>query len=353
MALLTAVALEAVAQPDVVWSLDVAAVFENREGDDCYSPPQTIFQTRLAPEIGISFLDGHSVMGGVAWTQPCNRDCDDYDITPTIYYQYLSPHWRLFLGMFPRTKLIEPMHTVEWSDLKAYNEPNIRGAMMQYVHSHGFLELLIDWRSIQSETRREAFNANLSARWNPCGALLLGGRFHINHLAKSSTGCDEQSVNDDVMLNPYIGANLAGSTALDSLVVTAGAVVQLERDRGDGNGWHTPAGLLVDVVAEWRWIGLKETLFAGKNLYPLYDKYGDLLNMGDPSYQAKFYSRTNVYAYIFRNQFMNLEAGLDFHYTPEAFNFWQKVVLRVYIDHRSWKDKRATCPRDEYLRNIY
>ena len=75
--------------------------------------------------------------------------------------------------------------------------------------------------------------------------------------------------------------------------------------------------------------------------------------MGDPSYQAKLYSRTNVYAYIYRNRFVNLLTSLDFHYTKEAFTFWQKIVLRVYIDNKSWKNQKATCTRDEYLRNIY
>ena len=41
--------------------------------------------------------------------------------------------------------------------------------------------------------------------------------------------------------------------------------------------------------------------------------------MGDPNYQAKLYSRTDVYAYIFRNKYVDFRASLDFHYTKEAF----------------------------------
>ena len=352
-AIMAIVALVALPQQQVKWSVDFNTIFENREGDDYYSPDQTIFLTRLSPEIGISMLDGkHNIAGGVSWIQPCGNGWRDYKLCPTLYYNYASPTWRLAVGMLPRTMLIEPMHTVVLSDSMMYQQPNIRGVLLQYVKPCGFFELSLDWRSLQTETQREAFNVNFNGLWNPRGALLIGGRAQLNHLAKTLTNNENQNVNDDFMVNPYIGLNLARLTSLDSLTVKAGPIIQLERDRG-ANGWHTPCGLLVDAVAEWKWLGVKETFFAGKNLYPLYPKYGALLNMGDPNYQAKVYSRTNVYAYIFRNQFMNLETSLDFHYTKEAFTFWQKIVLRVYIDHKLWKSKKTTCSRDEYLRNIY
>lgn len=348
-----AVASAMLPQQALKWSVDFNTIFENREGDDYYSPDQTIFMTRLSPEIGISMMGGkHNIAGGVSWIQPCGNGWKDYKLCPTLYYQFKSPTWRFAFGMLPRTMLIEPMHTVVWSDSMTYNQPNIRGVLLQYVKPKGFFELSLDWRSLQTDTQREAFNVNFNGQWNPCGVLLVGGRAQLNHLAKTRINNDDQNVNDDIMLNPYIGLNLAKCTALDSFTVKAGPIVQLERDRG-GEEWQKPAGVLVDAVAEWKWLGIKETFFAGKNLYPLYPKYGSLLNMGDPNYQAKLYSRTNVYAYIFRNQFMNLEASLDFHYTKEAFAFWQKLVLRVYIDQKTWKSRNKTCTRDEYLRNIY
>ena len=354
LALSIAAALSATAQQSVLWSIDFATVFENREGSDKYLPSQTIFQTRLAPEVGLSFLDGaHSIVGGAVWTQPCNGDFEDYDISATVYYQYQSPMWRIAIGMFPRTKLIEPMNPVEWSDLKAYNEPNIRGVLLQFVHPNGFFEASIDWRSMQSATRREAFNANINGRWHPRSAIMTGGRAHLNHLAKSSSNNEDQSVNDDIMLNPFVAVDLAYCTPFDSLVIEAGPILQLERDRGDGHGWRTPAGVLINAVAEWNVFGIEEMFYAGQNLFPLYPKYGDKLNLGDPTFQSHVYSRTTLYAYIFRNQFMNLEGALDFHVARGATTFWQKIVLRVYIGDKSWKSRESVCTRDEYLRNIY
>lgn len=341
------------AQQQLTWSVDFNTIFENREGDDYYSPDQTIFLTRLAPEVGISMLGGkHNIAGGVSWIQPCGNGWRDYKLCPTLYYSYKSPTWRLAVGMLPRTMLLEPMHAVMLSDSMMYWQPNIRGVLLQYVKPRGFFELSLDWRSLQTDTQREAFNVNFNGRWNPLGDLLVGGRLQLNHLAKTRINAEEQGVNDDITVNPYIGLNLARHTALDSLEIKAGPILMLERARRNDDGWHTPCGVLVDAVAEWKWLGVKETFFAGKNLYPLYPQFGALLNMGDPNYQAKLYSRTNVYAYIFRNQFLNLEASLDFHYTKEAFSFWQKILLRVYIDQKSWKSRKTKCRREEYLRNL-
>lgn len=343
----------AYSQQSLKWSVDFNTIFENREGDDYYSPDQTIFLTRLSPEVGISMLGGkHNLSGGVSWIQPCGNGWRDYKLCPTLYYQFKSETWRFAFGMMPRTLLMEPMHTVEWSDSMTYYQPNIRGVLLQYVKPKGFFELSLDWRSLQTDTQREAFNVNFSGQWRPKGALILGGRMHLNHLAKTRINNETQNVNDDIMLNPYVGLDLARHTALDSFVIKAGPILQMERDRGQGD-WHKPAGVLIDAVAEWKWLGVKETFYAGDNLYPLYPKYGSQFNMGDPNYQAKLYSRTNVYAYIFRNQFLNLEASLDFHYTKEAFAFWQKVVLRVYVDQLTYKSRKQKCTREEYLRNIY
>lgn len=323
-------------KPQLTWSVDLGSVFENREGDNYYSPDQTIFLTRLSPEVGLKVLDGaHRIAGGVSWIQPGGNGWRDYKLCPTLYYAYKSPSWRLAVGMLPRTMLIEELHTVLLSDSLRYRQPNIRGVLLQYVKPKGHFEVALDWRSLQTDSQREAFNVNFAGRCNPTGALLVGGRVQINHLAKSLSDYDDQGVNDDITVNPYVGLNLSHRTALlDSLEITAGPIINLERDRRYDHAWRTPAGVLVDAVAEWRIFGIKETFFAGKNLYPLYPRYGALLNMGDPNYQARLYSRTNVYARIFSNEYVDFEASLDFHYTKEAFAFWQRIALRVYIGNR-------------------
>lgn len=337
----------------VTWSVDLNTVFDNREGDEYYSDNGTIFLTRVAPEVGLTFMDGiHKIAGGVSWIQPCGDDWNRHKVKPTVYYRYDAGEWRASFGLFPRSQFIEPLPVYLLSDSIAYREPNVRGVLVQYVKPRGYAELSLDWRAQQSETKREAFNVNFNGLWNPRGAFIVGGHAQVNHLAKRKNAPEGESVNDDIMVNPYVGLNLTGKTAFDSLVVKAGALVSLQRSRIAG-GWQNRAGVLVNAVAEKKRISIEETLFVGKNVMPLYPLYGTLLNMGDPYFQAPFYSRTDVNFHFIRNRFVNLEASLVFHYTEEAFGFWQQLKLRVFIDNKLWKTRNDKISHAEWLRNNY
>ena len=47
---------------------------------------------------------------------------------------------------------------------------------------------------------------------------------------------------------------------------------------------------------------------------------------------------------------MNLEAALDFNVAKNSFIFYQRLLLRVYLDSRNIKGKKA---RGERLRSAY
>ena len=336
----------------VTWSVDLNTIFDNREGDKYYSGNGTIFLARISPEVGLSLLDSHKIAAGVSWIQPCGDDWKRHKLKPMLYYRYDGGEWRTSVGVFPRSQFISELPTFLLNDSIAYTEPNVRGLLIQYVKPHGHAELSLDWRSQQSETKREAFNINFNTEWNSRGVLIVGGYAQLNHLAKRKNAPVGEGVNDDIMVNPYIGVNLSKKTALDTLAVKAGALVSLQRDRMVGK-WEKRAGLLVNAVVGKKWVSVKETFFAGKGVMPLYQSYGTLLNMGDPYFQAPLYSRTDVNFHFIRNRFVNLEASLVFHYTKEAFGFWQQLKLRVFVDEKLWKTRNDKTSRAEWLRNNY
>lgn len=337
----------------LTWSVDYNAIFDNREGDKFYSNNGTIFISRLSPEVGLSFMNGeHRIAAGVSWVQPVGNGWSDYKLCPTVYYRCETPVWRASFGMFPRSQFISPLPKFLLSDSLAYYQPNVRGVLVQYVKPWGYAELSLDWRSLQSEKNREAFNVNLNTEWNPVGVLLLGGHAQLNHLARRKKAPATEGVNDDLMINPYVGVNLSDKTPLDSLKINAGALVSIQRCRLLGD-WQCRAGLLVNAVAEWKRISVEETFFFGKNVMPLYPLFGPLLNMGDPYYQAPLYSRTDVGYQFVRNRFVNLEAMLTFHATKEAFGFWQSLKLRVFVDEKLWKTRNDKKSHAEWLRNVY
>ena len=74
--------------------------------------------------------------------------------------------------------------------------------------------------------------------------------------------------------------------------------------------------------------------------------------MGSPYYQAKTYSRTDVYAHIVSNRYVDFEAAVNVHVTKDIVALWQQLSLRVYIDQSLFKsgEKAAKCHK---LCNMY
>lgn len=332
--LAAAVGMGAASAQELTWSVDFSSTFDNREGDSAND--QTIFFTRLAPEVGVVLPDGAGrISGGVVWNQPVNNDWDDYQVIPTLYYRVERDGWRFNFGMFSRRYLMEEAPKFLWSDSIDYRQPNVRGLLVQHVGERGWAELMLDWRQIQTNTKREAFNVVVNSLWHPVASspIYVGERLQYNHLAKQRHAPAEQGVNDDFMANPFVGVTTT-ALPLDSLGVRIGGVLSLQRCRSDQRGWRTRGGALVEANAHWRFLSLNETLYIGGNLMPLYPEFGAQLNMGSPYYQATTYSRTDVRAHIIRNRYVDLTAGLNLHITPDVCALWQQITLRVYIGSR-------------------
>ena len=264
--LLTAV--PSVAQ-EVEWSIDASMVVNNREGgNDDYTPDQTFMFTRLAPELGISMFNGeHQLKGGVVWYQPMIDDLSGYKVLPTLYYRYNRPDgWHVTAGLMPRSLMVQRAPRYMWSDSLNYVQPNLRGVMAQLIKPAGYAEVAVDWRQMQTEHQREAFTVLFNTDWLVAAPLRLGGHLQYSHLAKSISHAVGEYVNDDLLINPMAGLDFSHRTALDSLRVDAGAIITMERNRGEER-WHNQAGFLATATARWHWLQLDETFYAGQPLF--------------------------------------------------------------------------------------
>lgn len=326
---------------EVVWSVDANVLLNNREGGDGYTPDQTFMFTRLAPEVGLSMNDGeHLLKGGIVWYQPMIDDMQGYKVLPTLYYQYnRADGWNVVTGLFPRSLMKRRMPRYMWSDSLDYCQPNLRGVMVQFAKPAGYTELAVDWRQLQTDQLREAFAITLNTDWRVAGPLSLGGQAQYSHLAKSRLNAEDQHVNDDMILNPMVALDFSHRTVLDSLRLAAGAIVAMERNRGEED-WLHPAGFVATATARWRWLQLDETCYLGKDIMPLYPELGSLLNLGDPYYHNNTYSRTDLIFHIVRNSFVDLSGSLVFHATDKVTGFWQQISCRVYLSGSAKKSKR-------------
>lgn len=316
-----------------IWSVENLTVFDNREGSQAHAAQGTIFFNRFSPEVGVRFLKNHELKGGTSYIQPVGVGYKKTKFEPAFYYTYTQPEkreWSVSVGMIPRHKLHEPAPKILWSDSIDYFNPNIRGVLLQCEKDSFFAEIILDWRSLQTETQREAFNVNANIEGRIGKSFLVGGHAQLNHLAKQNPAPEGQGVNDDMFLNPYIGWDLKQGTALDSFKVKVGGSFMADRCRAIGD-WEGACGVLVDAIAQYRKIGLKETLYVGQPSLPLLGMYGSLLNMGDPHYNSKVYSYTSIYSPIVENKYVSFVAALDFNITKEGISSYQKILLRVYL----------------------
>lgn len=324
------------------WEVNVGSVFDNREGDANMNDAKTFFFVTLAPEIGLKLNSSDRISGGAVWTQPLENGVRNGKILPVLYYRRESDSWSFSMGMFPRTQLRAPLPGFMWNDSLAYFQRNIRGALVQYSHRKGYFDAYIDWRGMQSETTREAFNIVFHGEIYPAGKpFLIGGNFMMNHLARRKESPEHEKVVDNFMANPYVGVDYSRKTVLDSLVVKVGGVLSLERNRADLIGWRVPGGIWCDVLAELKFIGFRNSLYVGGKLFPEYSLLGTTLYQGESYYRSPFYNRTDIYARIIKNKYVNLEAQLNFNFAKNNFIFYQRLLLEVHVGNITGKIRRS------------
>lgn len=354
-AMALAMSVESLAQ-ELVWDVDFHTVLNNREGGDEQTPDQTFFFTRLEPEVGLSFTSGkvtHALMGGVAWYQPMNDRGSGYKVLPAVYYHGATDNgWDLSLGLVPRRHMAYQLPRFMWSDSLNYCTPVVRGLVASYgTPGKGtWTQAVVDWRQMQTTNTREAFDVTFS------GGTDLGRRFYVlgniqyNHLAKRKNAPENEGVNDDMTINPMVGWRVSPDAPL-KVNVEAGAVVQMQRCRAMENGWQTPAGFLANIKGQWRWLDVEESFFQGKDLFPLYDMFGSELNLGDPYYRSKTYSRTDVRAHLWRNSVVDVNASLIFHASDRCTGFWQQVTCRFYFTSKQWRQRHQSNHQDDGVVN--
>lgn len=331
---------------EVVWSVDFNSVFSNREGGDDMRPDQTFIFTRLSPEVGMSLKSDstgtHLLKGGVTWFQPLNDNLEGCKVLPTLYYQFQSSQgWKVAVGTMPRSLLAERLPRYLWSDSMSYHHPNVRGTIVQYRHGRSYGEFFLDWRQMQTLRHREAFHVVFDGKCYPwaTGGSWLGGYVQYNHLAKRKNAPAGEGVNDDLTLNPMLGHDWQwGAQGSNWLRLKAGAIVNVERARCDGK-WLTASGVVGGAWLRWHFLDVEQNLYAGSDLFPLYGRFGSLLNLGDTYYRDNFYSCSDVTAHIVHNSVVDLSASLTFHATSHITGLWQQLACRVYIDNIFWKNR--------------
>ena len=91
-----------------LYDVDFTTYFDNREYHAPYQIPQTIFNFRLSPEVGVRLLDRaggvHDLVAGVSYTQRLGGNWRDVQFDPIAYYQFRYRGFSVALGAIPNRK---------------------------------------------------------------------------------------------------------------------------------------------------------------------------------------------------------------------------------------------------------
>ncbi len=349
--LLTLVSALTLSSQELEWSVDMNAVFNNREGGDEETPDQTFIFTRITPQIGVSMDSArHRIMGGVTWYQPMNDHLHGYKVLPSLYYMYKDDKkgYKFAIGVIPDAI---KMPKFLQSDSLNYVNPNIKGFMIDVHKPHFYFLSWLNWRQLRTKNHREAFDVTGQVFWlkhfNENNSLKAGGLVRYNHLAKSYDYSDPtQGVVDNFNINPQVEYSHQWNNGYFG--ATAGILISCDHDRHFPK-WHKPVGFLGNLKGNWKWITINEDIYAGDRQMPLYDNFSTLLYQGDQFYHNKFYSRTDLIATIFNRDYLNLEVKLTYHVTEKVTAFWQQLAVRFYLDKNLWKQYRNKKKGGDYL----
>lgn len=328
--------------PQFEWNVDFTTVFDNREGDSHITPTKTFFETRLAPTLGASWQEGrHTVMAGADWSQPVGTSFGEGRLSPTVYYAYRSRGVRGALGAFPRTLLIRKIPNYIWNDSSYYTQADIRGGAVGIETPSGFAEGILDWRGLQSESRREAFNIIVRGEWTPGRSRrwIAGALGMMNHFALTLHSPSTEHIVDDMLFNLYVGTDLSRDLPVDSLSVRLGILGSHTRQRG-GDPWQSGIGAWSEIALRWRRLGIDNTFYAGGRLFPYFTQFGAALHQGEPYYSTKWYDRLTAFITIAGNGVLDLRAALDLNFSQSNFTCYQRLLLGVTFGSRPRNPKR-------------
>jgi len=323
------------------YDVDFLVFFDNREYHTPYAESQTLFKIRLSPTVGLKLNDKvgglHKLIVGLHYIQPLGSAYKNLQFIPTIYYHYDYKGITAYLGTVPFVKMLQAIPDYLMSDSLVYDYPNIQGGLVQFQSKHGFVEIQCDWRGQQTPTRREAYRLLLDGEYQ-YHIFRTGGFLMLNHLANKSYPIDKEGVCDELMVNPYIKLDFSNFTPFRAFYLKAGYILSINRERRTESTFIRH-GAAIELLLNWRFLGVKNTFYVGENLFPLYPTYASLLTRGDPYYQSKLYNRTDIYIYLFRNSFLNCYFSWNLHFVPRyKIGHQQQVILRFNLDKIKGED---------------
>jgi len=284
------------------YDLDFEMNFDNREFyKSDFSESMTIFGAILTPSFGIGVNQGkgltHRLMAGIDIMKDFGDSLAPKDLLRevTIYYNmektFRRSEFTMYAGIFPRKTMEGRWGEAFFSDSLTFYDNNLEGLLLKLRRPKAYFELGADWMGMTGEYRRERFMIFSSGQGRVLPYTHLGYSAYVYHYAGSRK---VRGVVDNMLLNPYLTIDLSRLLGIQDFNITAGWIQALQNDRKNIGTYTFPGGGELDIeVRNWD-VGVRNRLYIGHDLMPLYNKldaggfkYGnENLYLGDPFYRV-------------------------------------------------------------------
>jgi hypothetical protein len=327
-----------------VWDVSFVTQFDNHEFAKMdRGESKTLFASFLTPTVGLGWGDGkHSLMFGGDLVRFFGDYVKPYQWDLQLFYHFKNTNFDIYAGAYPQGDSYSDFSTAFINDTKRFMDGILEGVKFTYKNDYGYVRMILNWPRRDHEWKSEILTIYSTLKFD-FKWFYLGYMFDMNHYAYSiSNG----NVVDNIWANPFIGFSFNKYLPLQVLDLRLGWIQTIQKDRWITKDFIFPSGGIVDFTIQKWGVGVRNSIYFGKNLMPYYNNlnadgliYGSELYYGDVMYSTDsgLYNRLEAYYNAFSNGYINLSFNLIMHTDGYGKIGWQqgaKVV--VNLNNISW-----------------
>jgi len=321
---------------EVLYKAGVHSFFDNKEfKGSSVEVSGTMAGAHLVPQIGLAFEDKHRVYAGIDVMHEFGSDKAIGFYDPIVYYEYDKKPFRFFMGAFPRKPLLDNYPRMFFQDSINNYRPVMNGFFWELYSKNNHLNIWLDWTGKQTYTTREAFFMGWSGKYSY--DIFYGQHLgYMYHFAASANPQISEPVQDNGIVLISLGIDFSKKTGFEKLEINIGWALGLERNRGSDAGWQLRHGLLSEVKAEYKGLGLFNTFYKGAGQQISYSNFGNMLYWGSSTYRLKQYDRLDGYFRFLKNSVVEIKLMYSLHFA-EGNIFHEQALYATFNLNKSMK----------------
>jgi hypothetical protein len=314
------------------WKAGMNYFFDNTEFiESTLTRDQTMTGVHFTPQLGLSKDTVHAFyIGGDLLKISGSQNFVDI-IRPIAYYQQKTTKSLLYAGVFPRAELLNNYSDLFFQDSISYFQPTLSGIFWQLKNSSSFFNIWLDWNGHQTTVNRETFFVGVSA-------LKQHKRFfaelqsYMFHFANTRPNTENYHLTDNILGQLSIGVNYSNRQGLDTLLISAGVLAGMERDRFIDYGTHTPIGLVLRCNADYKRFGIQNSFYWGNPRMVFYNQQGTRLYSNNPFLRSNYYLESKWYLDVIQSQSFNGKLAIKLHFSEGKLMNEQVFTLKASLE---------------------